>query len=137
MYRNGLLIALTLTALSACGKQEAPTPTTTETAPPPMAAPEPAPAVEPAAPARLAEAPAPDAGKAKYNAACASCHGRNAEGMGTFPKLAGQPAAALADKLKKYKAGEKIGPQSPVMMPFAKALSDAEIEQVSAYIATL
>ncbi|NWG86785.1 MAG: c-type cytochrome [Hydrogenophilaceae bacterium] len=99
----------------------------------------------PAAPAPAAAAPkattasAADlsAGRAKYNTMCAGCHGPKAEGIATYPKLAGQTADSLADKLAKYRAGEKIGPMSGTMMPIARMLTEAEVKQVSAYLASL
>ena len=39
------------------------------------------------------------AGKAKYQSICASCHGMNGEGMGIFPKLAGNAATKTTDLL--------------------------------------
>ncbi|MGB9670949.1 MAG: c-type cytochrome [Halothiobacillaceae bacterium] len=76
------------------------------------------------------------AGKTKF-AACASCHGRNGEGQGMFPRVAGQSAADLAAKLKKYRAGETVGPNSAMMAPNAAGLSDGDIADLSAYIASL
>ncbi len=68
-------------------------------------------------------------------AACASCHG--AEGISpndTWPNLAGQRAAYLARILAAYKSGD----QKDVMMtPIAQALSDADIQNLAAYYASL
>ncbi|MFZ5466141.1 MAG: c-type cytochrome [Pseudomonadota bacterium] len=95
-----------------------------------------------AAPAAAAPAPAAAAagdvaaGKTKF-AACASCHGMNGEGQGMFPKVAGQSATDLAAKLKKYRAGETVGPNSAMMAPNAAGLSDGDIADLSAYIASL
>lgn len=77
------------------------------------------------------------AGKAKYGSICASCHGMNGEGMGIFPKLAGHPAAKTADLLKQYKAGKTVGANTAMMAPQATGLSDADIDNLAAYIATL
>jgi len=76
------------------------------------------------------------AGKAVYGNTCVGCHGANGEG-GVGPKLAGQSAKDIADKLHKYKAGEQIGPMTSMMAPMAQGLSDADIENIAAYIATL
>ena len=91
-----------------------------------------------AAPAAASAGGAGDvaAGKAKY-ATCAACHGMNAEGQGIFPKLAGQSAADLSSKLKKYRAGEQVGPMTAMMAPNASSLSDGDIMDLSAYIASL
>ena len=77
------------------------------------------------------------AGKAKYGSICASCHGMNGEGMGIFPKLASNPAAKTTDLLKQYKAGKTVGANTAMMAPQAAGLSDADIDNVAAYIATL
>lgn len=109
----------------------APAPTT----PAPVANPTPAPAPAPAPAA--APAPVSHAGQAKFKAACAGCHGQQAQGQGTFPKLAGLTAADLKAKLEKYRKGEKIGPMSAIMKAPAKALSDQEVDEIAGYIAAL
>lgn len=107
-----------------------------EGAPAPKAAALSAPAA--AAPAATTASAADlSAGQAKYKTMCAGCHGPKAEGIATYPKLAGQTADSLAAKLAKYRAGEKIGPMSGAMMPIARMLSEAEVKQVSAYLASL
>jgi cytochrome c553 len=87
--------------------------------------------------AGMSQAADVNAGKAKFSSICASCHGPTAQGMGIFPKLAGQTADALAGKLKQYRAGETVGANTALMAPNAKGLSDADIANVSSYIATL
>lgn len=77
------------------------------------------------------------AGKAKYSAVCASCHGMNAEGAGIFPKLAGKTADDVTAKLTAYKAGKQVGPNTAMMAPMAAGLSDADIANLAAHIATL
>lgn len=113
-------------------------------------APAPTPASAPAAEAKPAEpAPAPaavpaaaaggdaEAGKAKFTSSCASCHGMNGEGQGMFPKLAGHAADKTSELLKKYRAGEQVGPNSAMMAPIAGPLSDADIANLAAYIAKI
>ncbi|MDX1346749.1 MAG: c-type cytochrome [Thiomicrorhabdus chilensis] len=75
------------------------------------------------------------AGQGAY-ATCVGCHGAAGEG-GVGPKLAGQPAADIAAKLHKYKAGEQVGPMTSMMAPMAAGLSDADIENIAAYTASL
>ena len=137
-------ILLSLTLLFGCGKSE---PEKTAEAPvvePPVAAVAP-PAQVPAAAAPVeqpvagvpAAAPVVDKGRLKYVGVCQGCHGRAGEGMGPFPKLTGKPAAEVAAMLKDYRAGKTRGPQTATMMPFAKALSDEEIDAISNYLANL
>jgi cytochrome c553 len=67
---------------------------------------------------------------------CASCHLADASGRadGTIPRLAGQPAAILEGRLRGLQDGSI---DLPVMTPFARALTDTEIRQVSAYLSSL
>lgn len=95
-----------------------------------------------AEPATVAEAPAAAAGgaaagKARYDGVCTACHGAQAQGMGIFPKLAGRPADELAALLKRYRAGEQVGPNTAMMAPNAKGLSDSDIADLTAYISSL
>ncbi|WP_026289795.1 c-type cytochrome [Thioalkalivibrio sulfidiphilus] len=86
--------------------------------------------------AGAAQAADVEAGKAKF-ATCISCHGAQGQGQAIFPKLAGSPAAKTVDLLKKYRAGETVGPNTPLMAPQAKGLSDEDIANLAAYIETL
>lgn len=76
------------------------------------------------------------AGKTLFANSCASCHGVNAEGQGMFPKLAGQAAADVTSKLNTYKSGGQVGPMTSMMAPMAMGLSDADIANVAAYLAS-
>ena len=76
------------------------------------------------------------AGKATFSSTCVGCHGANGEG-GVGPKLSGQSAADIAQKLHDYKAGKQRGPMTSMMAPMAAGLSDADIENIAAYVATL
>ncbi len=74
------------------------------------------------------------AAKAAYAGVCANCHGPAGKGMASFPKVSGRDADYLASRLKQYRAGEKVGPNSPLMMPHAVKLSDGDIANLSAYM---
>jgi len=67
---------------------------------------------------------------------CASCHLADAGGRadGTIPRLAGQDASILERRLRGLLDGSI---DLPVMTPFARALNEAEIRQVSAYLSSL
>ena len=78
-----------------------------------------------------------EAGKARYSS-CISCHG--AAGLGnppTFPALKGTSSEAVVTLLKKYRAGEITSPMAGLMNPQAAGLSDGDIANLAAYIATL
>jgi cytochrome c len=77
-----------------------------------------------------------EAGKAKYST-CIACHGAQGQGQAIFPKLAGHTAEEIVDLLNRYRAGETVGPNTPLMAPQAKPLSDEDIANLAAYIETL
>lgn len=73
-------------------------------------------------------------GRAK-SAECVSCHGQNGISPNPkWPNLAGQKEGYLLDALKDYKNGQRV---HPIMTAVAKALSDDEIADLSAYYANL
>ncbi len=74
------------------------------------------------------------AGQAMYAESCASCHGRAGRGMASFPSIAGRDAEYIAKRLKQYRAGERVGPNSGLMAPLASDLSDDDIANLAAYI---
>lgn len=74
------------------------------------------------------------AAKTTYKSVCKNCHGPTAAGMASFPKLAGRDADYITSRLKRYRAGEEVGPNSPLMIPHAKKLSDSDIAGLAAYI---
>ena len=67
---------------------------------------------------------------------CIACHGAQGEG-GIGHKLAGQAEDAIITKLQADKAGEKIGSQSELMRSDAVQMSEADIEQLGGFVATL
>jgi cytochrome c553 len=75
----------------------------------------------------------------KNVAACQSCHGPVGAGnpFSGYPKVAGQHADYLAQRLQKYRSGETNGeddPYSAQMALVAQNLTDHEIEAVSSYL---
>ena len=66
---------------------------------------------------------------------CAACHGVNGIGIiPLYPNLAGQKSEYLAAQLRAFRDG---GRKNPIMSPMAAHLSDADIENVAAYLASL
>lgn len=63
--------------------------------------------------------------------ACASCHGNNGEGMGEFPRLAGQHAEYLVKQLTVIQNALRA---APVMHGIVKELNKGEMEAVAAYL---
>jgi cytochrome c553 len=68
--------------------------------------------------------------------ACLPCHGETA--LRTFPRLAGQNAAYMANRLRRWKDGERshTGTDS-IMAPIARLLSNQQIDEAAAYLAGL
>ena len=74
-----------------------------------------------------------DAGKKKASEVCAACHGPDGNSAAAdFPRVAGQHADYLAKALRDYKSGAR---KDPVMSGFANALTEKDIEDVTAYFA--
>lgn len=66
-------------------------------------------------------------------AGCAACHGPTGNG-GVGPKLAGQSATTIIDKLTTYKNNGTVGPMSQMMWGQAANLSDAQIETIGKFV---
>ncbi len=77
------------------------------------------------------------AGKAKAWT-CTGCHGseayKNIYPTYSVPKLRGQSANYISVALKAYRSGER---QHPTMKAQAGSMSDADIADISAYIASI
>jgi cytochrome c553 len=76
------------------------------------------------------------AGKAKAEAVCAACHGKdgNTPIDPSYPKLAGQHRDYLAHSLLDYKNGSR---KNAIMAGQAQPLSRADIDNLAAYYASL
>lgn len=85
-----------------------------------------------AAPAHAADV---DAGRAKAEAVCQTCHGM--DGIATTPvaaNIAGQQQMYMKIQLERYRDGERSDPQMNII---AKMLSDDDIANVAAYYAAI
>jgi cytochrome c553 len=68
--------------------------------------------------------------------ACSSCH-RN-EALKAYPRLAGQNAAYMANRLRLWKNGFTAASDTDtIMAPIAKALNDGQIDDVAVYFSSL
>ncbi len=76
------------------------------------------------------------AGEKRYLENCVTCHGKNGKGMASFPSLAGRDANYISDRLMKYRAKEKVGPNTAIMLSWAESLSDQDIANLAKYIST-
>jgi cytochrome c553 len=74
------------------------------------------------------------AGKAK-SAACAACHGAEGiSGNDIWPNLAGQKPGYLKKQMKAFRDGDR---KDPMMSPMSAALTDEDIENLTAYYSGL
>jgi cytochrome c553 len=73
------------------------------------------------------------AGEAAYaSKGCVGCHGAGGNSQQDVnPNLAGQHAAYLTKQMKAFKAGTRT---DPTMNAMAAMLSDADMENISAYL---
>lgn len=71
-----------------------------------------------------------------YDRVCRACHGNKAQGVASYPKLADKEPEYIAEKLEIYRSGEKIGPNSVLMIQNAKKLSDEDIAGLAVYVTT-
>jgi cytochrome c553 len=82
-------------------------------------------------------------GKQKADQVCAACHAVGGDWnkplQPEYPRLAGQYRDYLVTTLNAYKQGEKsqIGRKNAIMAGQAAALSRQEIEDISAFLASL
>jgi cytochrome c553 len=69
---------------------------------------------------------------------CATCHGEALKGMGDlFPPLAGHSPSATARQLYDFKSGARDGRNALSMKPVVANLTDRDIVDLTAYIASL
>ena len=77
-----------------------------------------------------------DAAKSIFSRSCRGCHGNKAQGVASYPKLSDKTPEYIVEKLETYRAGERIGPNSVLMIQNAKGLSDLEIASLAVYVTT-
>ena len=68
---------------------------------------------------------------------CLNCHGPGGKSPGDIPSIAGKSEDFLKLALTEFRDGKRSGASATVMGRLAKGYSDAEIEAVAKYIATL
>jgi len=84
------------------------------------------------------------AGKAIYEGgipganvqACATCHGKNAEGNATFPRLAGQHAEYLVKQLVLFKDSLRQGSNALIMHNISTGITFDQMQAVAAFLAS-
>jgi cytochrome c553 len=76
------------------------------------------------------------AGKERYAVNCGNCHGPGGMGLASYPRISGKETPYLIDRLKTYREGKRVGPNSDLMIMMAKPLTDVEIDNLAAYLAS-
>jgi cytochrome c553 len=69
--------------------------------------------------------------------ACGVCHGPDLKGLGTVPAIAGRLPTYLARQLLDIKQGSRNGAGAALMMPVVQDLTEKDVINIVAYIATL
>lgn len=69
--------------------------------------------------------------------ACATCHGADMKGLGPVPPLAGRSPSYLARQLWDFQQGARAGLWSPLMAPVVAKLTEADMVDIVAYLASL
>lgn len=77
------------------------------------------------------------AGMIKYESICRLCHHRTGSGGKFTPPITGKTEEGVALLLTLYRDGVQMGPLTNLMAPWAKDLSDEDIRNLAAYVATL
>lgn len=66
--------------------------------------------------------------------ACAACHGAQAQGVGAFPRLAGQHVDYLVKELKEFKSKERF---NPIMFKIDHHMTLPQMHAVAVYLRSL
>ena len=69
--------------------------------------------------------------------ACASCHGEGLKGSEKFPALAGRSPGYLGRQLYDFQHMTRVGPGSLLMRPVVQKLTEEDILNITAYVASL
>lgn len=70
----------------------------------------------------------------QWAASCSACHGTDGYSEGGMASLAGQNKAEMIKKMNEYKTGKRT---ASIMHQLSKGYTDEQIEQISAYFASL
>jgi cytochrome c len=69
---------------------------------------------------------------------CITCHGAEGKApvMPTYPRLAGQNAPYCEEQVKDIRDGKRTNGMTAAMKPIVAAVTDAEVTELCAYIAS-
>ena len=69
-----------------------------------------------------------------YQKGCANCHGTQAEGSGTYPRLANKRKSFIVRKLNEFKQGKATSQTAEMMFSFANSLSYEDVKNISIFL---
>ncbi len=69
--------------------------------------------------------------------ACITCHGQDLHGLGNIPPIAGRSPSQMARQIYDFKTGARNGVNAPLMKGVVNNLSDTDIVNIVAYLASL
>ena len=69
--------------------------------------------------------------------ACGTCHGQDLNGLGPVPGIAGRSPSYLARQMYDMQAGARSGEWTALMKPAVDKLTDEDLVDISAYVASL
>jgi cytochrome c553 len=69
--------------------------------------------------------------------ACVICHGPTLKGLGNTPPIAGRSPAQMARQIYDFKTGARHGMNAPMMQGPVEKLTDTDIVNIVAYLASL
>jgi cytochrome c553 len=78
-----------------------------------------------------------ETGGAGRTVRCATCHGADLRGAGKVPRLAGVHPIYIARQLYRFRDGTRNGAEAVLMKPTVDRLTDDDIVNLSAYLASL
>jgi cytochrome c553 len=68
---------------------------------------------------------------------CTICHGADLKGLGNIPYLTGRSPSQLARQIIDIQNGNRNGPEAALMKPVVKNLTNKDIVDITAYLASL
>jgi cytochrome c553 len=68
---------------------------------------------------------------------CLNCHGPGGKSLGEIPSIAGKTEEFVKNALVEFRDGKRAGTKGTIMPRLAKGYSDAEIDALAKYVATL
>jgi cytochrome c553 len=68
---------------------------------------------------------------------CLNCHGPGGKSLGEIPSIAGKSEEFVKNAMVEFRDGKRAGTKGTVMPRLAKGYSDADIDTLAKYIATL